>query len=833
VSTDTAYQRILDALTREGLIVRPRGDRKASAQCPAHDDRNPSLSVTAIEGQALLYCQAGCPTADVLAALHLTMRDLFDESSGVRYHYADSAGTVLRTVTRSPDKRFWQSGQTQGGTTLYRLPGLAQAVARGDSVYLVEGEKDVHALESLGAVATTAPMGASNFRKVDPSPLREAHVVAVVDRDDAGGRWAADVRDHLHDIAGDLQFVQAAEGKDAADHVAAGMGLEDFTSFLIPSSAPRDTGQASSRVERPEGPSKASVATVLAELAFDRYDFGQTTSGEPFATPRDGARVVRMLRGGSDSLRAEFADAYFSEHRKTAPQQALADALMVCEGRARTTDPQHVALRVAGTPDALWLDLGDDTGDAVRITHDGWRVASDGPLFRRTALTAALPTPTRDGTWEALWTLLNVAMADRPVVAAVLVASLFPDIPHPVVALVGEQGTGKSTATRVLGGILDPSPAPLRKAPKDVESWTTAAAGSWVVAVDNLSGLPDWFSDALCRASTGDGDVRRRLYSDGDLHVVAFRRCVVLNGIDLGAVRDDLADRLVTVQLERIPATGRRYDAELAQAWTEAHPGILGAVLDLACNVLARLDDVHLPDPPRMADFARVLAAVDEMLGTEGLARYRALAGDLAVDAVSSDPVLTALTDAIRAPWTGTAAELLEAITPRLDGWRAGRDWPKNARALTGLLRRRAPSLRKVGWAFDDLGRGGKDSVVRFYVAPPKAGDEAGDRRATSDQAGDAPAVARLEAPRLTCEDGEKAGEAGDTGDKPHSSLCLSWEEEKGRAPRKDVPDSSPATPVSPAKAPMAVPDTRHADDTWWLLEPPTLEDWRDGTEAA
>jgi hypothetical protein len=79
----------------------------------------------------------------------------------------------------------------------------------------------------------------------------------------------------------------------------------------------------------------------------------------------------------------------------------------------------------------------------------------------------------------------------------------------------------------------------------------TAAAGSWVVGVDNLSTIPAWWSDALCRAVTGDGDVRRKLYSDADLTVFASRRVVLLNGIDLGVVRDDLSERLLTIDLHR------------------------------------------------------------------------------------------------------------------------------------------------------------------------------------------------------------------------------------------------------------------------------------------
>lgn len=223
-----AHNRVLDALELSGRRVQRRGPTQATAQCPAHEDRNPSLSLTAIEGQVLLHCHAGCQTDDVLAALNLTRRDLFDDPRGEQYRYADRSGEVVRTVTRTPDKRFRQSGHASGTSTLYRLPQVLDAVAAGRTVYLVEGEKDVHALESLGAVATTAPMGASSWDKVDPSPLYGADVIAIPDRDQAGEKWARAVRESLIDRARSLAFRAAATGKDAADHIAAGRNLDEL-----------------------------------------------------------------------------------------------------------------------------------------------------------------------------------------------------------------------------------------------------------------------------------------------------------------------------------------------------------------------------------------------------------------------------------------------------------------------------------------------------------------------------------------------------------------------------------------------------------------------------
>lgn len=215
--TTTAYERIVGELERHGKQVKHKG-QTVKAQCPAHEDHDPSLLVSWIEGSVLICCHAGCETDQVLDRLGLTMRDLYDDQRGQTYLYDDG-----RKVRRTYDKRFSQSGN-KATNTLFRLEKVLAAVAAGEIVYLVEGEKDVLTLESIGVTATTAPMGASNVNKCDFTPLKNASVVAVVDKDEAGKGWAAKVKNLVRDVA----FMEAREGKDAADHVAAGGGIDSF-----------------------------------------------------------------------------------------------------------------------------------------------------------------------------------------------------------------------------------------------------------------------------------------------------------------------------------------------------------------------------------------------------------------------------------------------------------------------------------------------------------------------------------------------------------------------------------------------------------------------------
>lgn len=491
-----------------------------------------------------------------------------------------------------------------------------------------------------------------------------------------------------------------------------------------------------------EGGRGPSVADQLIAMADSRYEFGNSDSGDLYAVPKDGPRIARLLRGGRISLRAELARMYYGLQGKAASSSALADAMLAIEGRAQAEDPVSLHLRVAPlgkrAEHGFLLDLGRADGLVVTVTPGGWSVGparAGQPLFRRSQLTQPLPVPTGGGHLKELRGLLNVTDESWPLLISWLVAGMVPDIPHPLLFVSGEQGTAKSTATKMLVKLLDPSAAPARSTPKDPDDWATAAVGSWVVGLDNLSRIPEWLSDAMCRAATGDANVKRTLYSDSDVTVQEFRRVLIVNGIDVGTLRGDLADRMIPVHLHRI--TQRRTETALWEAYDEAQPRILGALLDLIVATLAKLGEVREQADrgeiplPRMADYGLIMAALDQVSGHSSsiLTDYLSQRTELAEEVVESNQVASKLLTMMKtktlvdgkAVWEGTAAELLDQLTAEMPG-NIPDKWPRTAGALSGRINRVASDLDKLGLDIARQKSNGIKTLTMTYTprtAPP------------------------------------------------------------------------------------------------------------------
>src|SRR4029450_12571173 len=167
----------------------------------------------------------------------------------------------------------------------------------------------------------------------------------------------------------------------------------------------------------------------------------------------------------------------------------------------------------------------------------------------------------------------------------------------------------------VVRSLVDPNTAALRTTPRDERDLVIAATNGWIIALDNLSHLPVWLSDALCRLATGSGFATRELYTDADETIFAAQRSIILNGIQEVATRGDLLDRAITLYLPVIPEEERKDEKVFWEEFEQARPQIFGALLDIVSTTLQRLPTTTLSRKPRMADFALWACAAAEACG--------------------------------------------------------------------------------------------------------------------------------------------------------------------------------------------------------------------------
>ena len=472
---------------------------------------------------------------------------------------------------------------------------------------------------------------------------------------------------------------------------------------IPPSGAMLDAPEDDDAADSPKRGRRDSALDVALALVGDLELFHDADGHGYYFAKIGGRREVWPVqsRPGADLV----TERYLARTGRGLPNQPLKETLATLDALARFRGRhREVYLRTARFPDRLLIDLADDGWRVIEVTASGWRVLDRSPVpFVRRAGMAPLPEPQRGGSIAELREFLNVGDGDHKLVVGWLLAALGGRGPFPALVLQAEQGAGKSTAARVLRALVDPADVPLKAPPRTADDWAIAAAVSYVLALDNLSGLSNEQSDILCRLLTGAGISKRRLYTDLDEIQLHLCRPALLNGIDAIATRPDLADRSLVVTLPTIPAARRRQEADFWAAFDCARPRLLGALLDALAEALKRSCNAPPPDLPRMADFAAWVCAAELALGWPAgsfLAAYRANIDGAAEAAVEASPVgvaVLALLD--RDPSvTYIATDLMPALDRAAPDW-APRSpaWPRSPRGLTDSLRRLTAPLRQLG----------------------------------------------------------------------------------------------------------------------------------------
>jgi len=458
----------------------------------------------------------------------------------------------------------------------------------------------------------------------------------------------------------------------------------------------------------------AEILLRLAESATLFHD----DSGRAFASvPVENHLETQDLLG--TGFRRWLKRRFYMEQGRPPSVQSFQDVMGILEAKAQIDGhKEQVFIRVAEHDSRIYLDLGDPAWRAIEIDAKGWRIVDKPPVrFRRPNGFHPLPEPTHGGSITTLKDFVNIHDDDFLLLVAFLAAAMRVSGPYPILVLTGEQGAAKSTLARTIRLLLDPHAMPLRSEPREPLSLVIGAVNGWLVAMDNLSTMPGWLSDALCRLSTGGGQANRTLYTNDEETFLDAQRPVVLTGITDFVNRADLTDRCVFLHLLVINETNRQTEKKFFKAFHAEYPAILGALLDAIAGGLKKLESVDLKSIPRMADFAVFGEAVCRGLGYDAGKFLEACRGNrkAANESILEDSyVATAIRELVATKeWTGTTAALKDALELIVSDKIAKSDrWPKSPRGMSGVLRRLAPSLRAIGISVEFPDRKKKDRII-------------------------------------------------------------------------------------------------------------------------
>lgn len=462
-------------------------------------------------------------------------------------------------------------------------------------------------------------------------------------------------------------------------------------------------------------------ANIILELTKDLDIFNDSSGMAWIGLPTsNGYPEYVPLKSGR--FNGWVARRFLEAFKTTVSQKVIDDARAVLSGIAADVVKQ-VYVRVANLGDVVFIDLGNRY---VEITADGWQFTNQPSVpFRRPAGMLPLPEPAvqyEERLEDTLGEVLGLSGSNLLLAIAWLIGA-YNNRDYPILVLNGEQGSGKSTTAEILKSLIDPAEVALRAVPRDEQGLAVAAINSWVVALDNLSSVPDWLSDALCRVSTGAGYSARRLYFDLEEVFALTQRPVIINGIPELASRGDLQDRSIVITLPGITNIQRRSKENIISRFKELLPVMLSQVFDAVSAALTAKGKVTIPTLPRMADFALWVAGGIEVATHSSVQDFLSAYEGNCQDTVLALLDTSAIGQALQAfaakqkRWTGTTSDLRDKLILQTLGTPTERTLQQmSAKALSNELRHLAPVLRKVGVSIEFQGLKKIGGVVGRFI---------------------------------------------------------------------------------------------------------------------
>lgn len=382
-----------------------------------------------------------------------------------------------------------------------------------------------------------------------------------------------------------------------------------------------------------------------------------------------------------------------------------------------------VFIRTAGDlSQGIEYDLKNDHRQSVIVDQSGWIVTSDKKhkfLTPSTSLEQVTPKKTKQNLLDLLKPFINIK-GNQYVLFVIWLVQAFCSGNHNALLVTAERGCGKSTLSRVIRSILEPSEVDVSRFSKNPEELINLLSNLYLVCFDNVRDITQDQSDLLCSAITGATATKRSLYTNNDLCVQKLHNTVVMNGIALAPKESDLAERFLVVTLDKIDSAKRKREKDFWNSFHKMLPYILGAIFNTLSSAMSYMQSLSLANMPRMADaFADMLCIAMALGLTEDEFR---MIYDENVEKMNQlrtgSPLVKAIQEYMDGPMAGKrsvedkAEALYEAIKANYSGNKG--NLPSSASYFTLVLDNEHENLKNAKFRANIDDTGAKHTTVKI-----------------------------------------------------------------------------------------------------------------------
>ena len=416
---------------------------------------------------------------------------------------------------------------------------------------------------------------------------------------------------------------------------------------------------------------------------------------------------IKHLKVDSYLFKQWISLEYNNTTKKMPSAENISKAINLLKARGMLLEPVIIGQRCIAKDNTIYYDLANSKGEIVKIDTNGWIITTDSEcIFDSNTIMKAQVRPVKFNDLNILDKYFRYKDANHLVLQKVaLVSSFIDDIQRPISLLHGDKGSAKTSSMKLIRNIVDPSVVPITSLPRSTDDLAVALTNQYLICFDNIDKISNDISDLLCTAVTGGGYAKRKLYTDSEQHVMNFKKCIVLNGINVVATKSDLLDRCILMELDRIPSNERIGEYELDKMIEEDMPKILGAIFTTISKAMNKYKEIELKNLGRLADFTKWGYSIAEVSGIGGetfLNAYLNNQKDSNYEAILSNPVGAAIVKLNRSnsKWEGTPTELLRQLTDIAESENINTSisgWPKAANSLSRRLNEIKSNLKDIG----------------------------------------------------------------------------------------------------------------------------------------